>query len=64
MTAICRALLPVAAGFIIVPVRSHRSSTPEELVKILHTLDASVTSTTATDLAHALKSQKAPGIKS
>ena len=32
MTAICRALLPVAAGFIIVPVRQS-FSTPEELVK-------------------------------
>lgn len=55
MTAICRALLPIAAGFLAVPVRSHRSSAPEDIVQILRTLDPSVHCKTAPDLAHAFE---------
>ena len=55
MTAICRALLPIAAGFLAVPVRSHRSSAPEDIVQILRTLDSTVHCKTALDLAHALE---------
>jgi dihydrofolate synthase/folylpolyglutamate synthase len=63
MTAICRALLPIADSFIIVPVRSHRSSTPEELVQILHALDPSISCDTASDLPRALEIAKATGHK-
>lgn len=58
MTAICRALLPIAAGFLAVPVRSHRSSAPEDIVQILRALDPAVHCKTAPDLAHALETIK------
>ena len=54
MPAICRALLPIAAGFVIVPVRSHRSSDPEELRQILHSLDPAVPCHTAQNFPQAL----------
>ena len=54
MTAICRALLSIAAGFIVVPVRSHRTSSQDELVQILRALNPSIHCKTAPDLAQAL----------
>ncbi len=64
MTAICRALLPIAAGFIIVPVRSHRSSTPEELVQILRVLDPTVHCKTAAGSAARARNCEKTGTKS
>jgi dihydrofolate synthase / folylpolyglutamate synthase len=61
MPAICRALLPIAAGFIIVPVRSHRSSDPGEIRQILHTLDPAMPCGIASDFARALEIAKPAG---
>ena len=58
MAAICHALLPIAAGFLVVPVRSHRSSHPDEVVQILSALNPAVHCKTAPDLAHALEFAK------
>ena len=58
MVAICRALLPIAAGFLIVPVRSHRSSDPAELAKILRSLAPGVHCKTAASLSEALEFTK------
>jgi len=55
VNAICRALLPIASGFIVTPVRSQRSSTPEELRAIIQDLDPAIPCTIARDLPHAVE---------
>ncbi|MEI8341809.1 MAG: cyanophycin synthetase, partial [Verrucomicrobiota bacterium] len=54
MTAICRALLPVAAAFVLLPVHSQRTSQPEELQSILRNLDPQVDCTLAAGFQEAL----------
>jgi dihydrofolate synthase/folylpolyglutamate synthase len=58
MPAICRALMTIASGFVVTPVRSKRSSTPEELSKIILDLNPAVPCSIAPDLAHALEMAK------
>ncbi|MGB8354196.1 MAG: folylpolyglutamate synthase/dihydrofolate synthase family protein [Chthoniobacteraceae bacterium] len=60
MTAICRALMPIASAFIVTHVRSQRSSSPEELQQIIRELNASIPCSIAADLTQAIEIAK-PG---
>jgi dihydrofolate synthase/folylpolyglutamate synthase len=55
MPAICRALLEIASAFFIVPVRSHRSSNPEDIRQIIQTLAPAVACETAPDFKSAFE---------
>lgn len=55
MPAICRALLPIAAGFVVTPVRSPRTSSPEKLYSIIHEMAPCLDCSIAADLAHAVE---------
>ncbi len=59
MAAICRALLPIAASFVAVAVRSHRTSDPADVMQILRTLDSKIPCEIAPDFAQALQMAKA-----
>ena len=53
-TSICRALLPIAASFVLCPVNSPRSSETKKIAAILCELDPVVVCTQSNDLPHAI----------
>jgi dihydrofolate synthase/folylpolyglutamate synthase len=54
VTGVCRALLPLAAEFIACPVNSPRTAPPQEIARILRSLDAGAVCRIAESLAHAI----------
>ena len=58
VTAICRALMPVASAFIVTPVHSQRSSEPGELHEIIQKLNSAIPCSIASGLPHALELAK------
>jgi len=54
MESICRALQPMATGFILVPVHNPRTSQPDELQTILHQINPDTDCKIASNFAHAI----------
>lgn len=54
MTSICRALIPLAAAFVITPVQSPRTAQPEELQALIRKLDPAAGCAIARDFVHAI----------
>ena len=62
VTAVCRALVAVASGCIVIPVRSPRASAPEELIAIIRQLAPELDCKTARGFTEALETAAAsPG---
>jgi len=55
MAAICRALIPLASAFVVMPVHSQRTSTPEDLYAIIRSINAGIPCSIAEDLPQALE---------
>ncbi len=54
VTGVCRALLPLAVEFIACPVNSPRTAPPQEIARILRSLDAGAACRIADSLPHAI----------